>query len=47
MYHMSKTCKFEFLQHLKGPYYDVIDNFIKFWHLDIRKFILGVENPFD
>ena len=47
MYHMSKTCNFEFSQHLKGAYYDVIDVFIEYSHLDIRKFVLSVENPFD
>ena len=47
MYHMSKTCKFEFLQHLKGHYYDVINVVIELLHLDIRKFILSVENPFE
>ena len=47
MYHMSKMSKFDFSQRLKRPYYDVIDDFVKFLHLDIRKFVLSAENPFD
>ena len=46
-YHVSKTRKFDFSQHLKGTYYDVINDFVKFLHLDIRKFVLSAENPFD
>ena len=46
-YHMLKTPKFDFSQRLKGPYYDVIDDFVKFLHLYIRKFVLSVKNPFE
>ena len=45
-YHMLKTPKFDFSQRLKSPYYDVIDDFFKFLHLDICKFVLSVKKTF-